>query len=142
MQRLSAVRFTSNWSLLILLLTASLFVIGCDSNDSGMEDPDPDPEVTTLADIVSSTDNLSTLAAALDATGQASTLADANAEFTVFAPANSAFDNVDVQSLVDNPELTTGLLNFHIVAGETLTYCGGRNADRQRSGRAEHRHHR
>ena len=84
-------------------------------------DPDPDPDVTTLADIVSSTDNLSTLAAALDATGQAGTLADTDAQFTVFAPQNSAFDNVDVQSLVDNPELTRGLLNFHIVAGETLT---------------------
>ena len=82
-----------------------------------MEDPDP----TTLADIVSSTDNLSTLAAALDATGQTETLANTDQEFTVFAPQNSAFDNVDVQSLVDNPDLTSGLLNFHIVAGETLT---------------------
>lgn len=84
-------------------------------------DPDPDPDVTTLADIVSNTESLSTLAAALEATGQAGSLADADAEFTVFAPQNSAFDNVDVQSLVDNPELTSGLLNFHIVAGETLT---------------------
>ena len=71
--------------------------------------------------IIGNTDNLSTLAAALQATGQNAVLDDDATTFTVFAPANTAFDNVDVQSLTDTPDLTRDLLNFHIVQGEALT---------------------
>lgn len=107
-------------SVLALFLAASLVLTGCDSGGSGTDDPDPEP-TTTLLDIVNDTESLSTLGAALEATGQAGALGDEDAQFTVFAPSNAAFENVDVQSLVDNPNLTSDLLNFHIVQGEALT---------------------
>lgn len=91
---------------------------GCDSSDSGMDDMEPS---TTLAGIVQNTDDLSTLLSALQATGQAEALSNEDATFTVFAPANSAFENVDVESLTNNPDLTTDLLNYHLVQGEALT---------------------
>ena len=71
--------------------------------------------------IIGNTDNRSTLAAALQATGQNAVLDDDATTSTVFAPANAAFDNIDVQSLTDTPDLTRDLLNFHIVQGEALT---------------------
>ncbi|WP_245846225.1 fasciclin domain-containing protein [Longibacter salinarum] len=108
----------------LLVLTLALIATGCDSGGSAMDD-DMDSEnedaVTTLADVVNDIANLSTLGAALEATGQDETLADENTTFTVFAPANAAFDNVDVESLTNNPDLTTRLLNYHVVAGEALT---------------------
>ena len=105
---------------LVALLLFALVWAGCDSGDSGMDDMMEEPS-QTLAQIVSETSTLSTLAAALDATGQTAALQDENATFTVFAPANVAFENVDVESLVNNPDLTEGLINYHLVVGEALT---------------------
>ena len=102
---------------LLALVAGPLLFAGCDSSDSGMDDGPS----SSLAGIVSETDDLSTLLAALQATGQAETLGNEDATFTVFAPANSAFENVDVESLTDNPDLTTDLLNYHIVPNEALT---------------------
>lgn len=118
MQFLNLQLFSLRGSVLAVFLATSLILMGCDSGGSDLEDPEP---TTTLLDVVNDTDDLSTLAAALEATGQASALGDENAQFTVFAPSNAAFENVDVQSLVDNPNLTSDLLNFHIVQGEALT---------------------
>jgi len=101
------------------LVAGPLFLIGCDSDDSGMDDTD-EPS-SSLVGVVSDTDDLSTLLAALQATGQAEGLGNEDATFTVFAPSNAAFENVDVESLTDNLDLTTDLLNYHIVPNEVLT---------------------
>jgi uncharacterized surface protein with fasciclin (FAS1) repeats len=39
--------------------------------------------------------------------------------FTVFAPANSAFDPYDVDLLLSNPGLLGSVLDYHVVAGDT-----------------------
>ena len=92
-------------------------LLGCDSGGSGMEDGPSN----SLAEVVSTNSDLSTLASALEAAGLAETLGNEEATFTVFAPANPAFENVDVESLTNSPESLTDLLNFHVVQGEALT---------------------
>jgi transforming growth factor-beta-induced protein len=86
-------------------------LVGCDSGGSGMEDGPSN----SLAEVVSTNSDLSTLASALEAAGLAETLGNEEATFTVFAPANPAFENVDVESLTNSPESLTDLLNFHVV---------------------------
>ncbi len=98
------------------LFAFALVLAGCDSDGSGMEEPS-----NTLTQVVSNNNDLSTLASALQAADLAETLGNENATFTVFAPANPAFDNVDVQSLTNNPDPLRDLLNFHVVQGEALT---------------------
>ncbi|MCS3646148.1 fasciclin domain-containing protein [Salinibacter ruber] len=75
----------------------------------------------SIIQVVSNDNDLGTLASALQAADLAETLGNENATFTVFAPANPAFDNVDVQSLANNPDPLRDLLNFHVVQGEALT---------------------
>jgi uncharacterized surface protein with fasciclin (FAS1) repeats len=101
-----------------VLAASMLLLAGCDSGGSGMEDPEP---TSTLAETVSGNSGLSTLAAALEAAGKVETLDDEDATFTVFAPANSAFENVDVESLTSNPGPLGDLLDYHVVQGEALT---------------------
>ena len=103
------------------LLAMALVLAGCDSN--GTVEPEPAPGgPTTLADAVSSTDNLSTLATALDTTGRTETLDDEGSTFTVFAPSNAAFESYDVEFLTnpDNAALLGEVLDYHVVAGEAL----------------------
>ncbi|MEF8794868.1 MAG: fasciclin domain-containing protein [Salinivenus sp.] len=101
------------------LLAIALVLAGCDSN--GTVEPEPAPGgPTTLADVVSSTDNLSTLATALDTTGRVGTLDDESATFTVFAPSNSAFSAYDVDFLINNADLLGGVLDYHVVAGQAV----------------------
>jgi uncharacterized surface protein with fasciclin (FAS1) repeats len=96
----------------------ALVLVGCDSNDGGMDDP---VETTTLADVVSQTDNLSTLGDALGAANRTGTLDDEDATFTVFAPSNSAFSAYDVDFLVDNADLLGDVLDYHVVQGSAVT---------------------
>jgi uncharacterized surface protein with fasciclin (FAS1) repeats len=84
--------------------------------DEEMEEP-----TDTIADLAVATDSLSTLVAALDAAELVEVFADEDAEFTVFAPTNEAF--ADIQSSVDElllPENQADLQNvlqYHVVEG-------------------------
>ena len=100
------------------LLALALVLVGCDSNDSNMEEPPQ--EATTLADIVSQTDNLSTLGDALGATNRTDVLDNEDATFTVFAPSNSAFQFYDVDFLVNNPDLLGDVIDYHVVEGSAV----------------------
>jgi|GEM_PF-2570217 len=100
------------------LLAMALVLAGCDSNDGGMDDP---VEATTLADVVSQTESLSTLADALSAADRAETLDSENATFTVFAPSNDALSAYDVDFLIDNADLLGDVLDYHVVQGSAVT---------------------
>ncbi|MEF8939065.1 MAG: fasciclin domain-containing protein [Salinivenus sp.] len=102
------------------LLAVALVLTGCDSDDSGMDDP-PEPAPTTLADVVTDADNLSTLATALGAANRADALDDTSATYTVFAPANPAFDFYDVDFLTSNTDLLGSVLDYHVVQGAAVT---------------------
>jgi uncharacterized surface protein with fasciclin (FAS1) repeats len=93
----------------------ALVLAGCDSN--GTVEPEPAPEpATTIADIVSGTDNLSTLAGVLS-DAQVEALSDTNATFTVFAPSNAAFEPYDFS---DNTDLVAPVVNYHVVQGAAV----------------------
>ncbi|WP_169577910.1 fasciclin domain-containing protein [Salisaeta longa] len=104
--------------MLLGLLALVIVASGCDDDGGGpggMTEP-------TITDLATDTDNLSTLVAALQATGLAGTLDDESATFTVFAPSNSAFSAYDVNALLQsNPALLEEVLGFHVVAGAEVT---------------------
>ena len=105
------------WSLLGAgLLALALVVVGCDS-DSGMDDdPEPTP-VTTIADVVGNTDNLSTLAGVLS-DDQAGALDDTSTTYTVFAPFNAAFEPYDFS---ENEDLVAPVIDYHVVEGAAVS---------------------
>jgi transforming growth factor-beta-induced protein len=100
------------------ILSVSLFIVSCSNDDDGGM---PTPDGVTIADFVANNAEYSSLAAALDAAGLTATLAG-NANFTVFAPNNTAFSAFlsanGFASLEDVPvdALREILLN-HVVEG-------------------------
>ena len=65
------------------------------------------PQTNTLAGALAEADLVSAL--------------DSDGPYTVFAPVNSAFENIDADTLLDQPELLDRVLNYHIVEGQELT---------------------
>lgn len=64
--------------------------------------------------------DFTTLVAALEATGLDATLANEEAEFTVFAPTDAAFAMIDaavLDRLLENPDELSAILLQHVVAG-------------------------
>lgn len=102
------------------LLAVTLILTGCDTNGDGSDDPDPtQPE--TVADIVSSSENdTGTLADALDQAGLSEDLENEDQTFTVFAPVNSAFENIDADELLDDDDLLSEVLTYHVVPDQAL----------------------
>lgn len=97
-------------------------------------------EQKTITGLAADTDSLSTLVAAVTAADLAKTLDDKNADFTVFAPANSAFEKlpagtVDTLLKPENKEMLAGILTYHVIPsaamaadlsdGQTLTTVQG-----------------
>lgn len=67
---------------------------------------------------------LSTLVSAVQAAGLVDTLNDTSAQYTIFAPANSAFEKIpaaDLQALLANQQGLTDVLTYHVYAGEAYT---------------------
>lgn len=98
--------------------TLAMFLAGC--NDSGDNTTStPSPSSKNIAEIALGAPELTTLVAALNATGLVSTVADTN-DITVFAPTNDAFDALDKKVLncllepVGLPTLSD-VLKYHVV---------------------------
>ena len=67
---------------------------------------------------------LSTLVTAVTAAGLVDTLNDTSAKYTIFAPANSAFEKIpaaDLQALLADKAMLTDVLTYHVYAGEEYT---------------------
>jgi transforming growth factor-beta-induced protein len=107
-------RWTGLW---VGLLAFALVLTGCDSNGNGGDDMPDNPTITELA---SNQDNLSTLASALQSAGLDDDLGDDEQTFTVFAPTNSAFQNIDADELTGNAELLSEVLEYHVVPGQAI----------------------
>ena len=91
----------------------------------GDDDPiTPDNTPTeSIMDIVDVTTDLSTLKAAIDAAMLRETLSG-NGPFTVFAPTNAAFAELDTEVLnylLATPEELTKVLTYHVVQGNVLS---------------------
>lgn len=87
-----------------------------DGSTAGMAD---DPAATAA----SANPVLSTLVTAVTEAGLVDTLNDTSAEYTIFAPANTAFEAVPedaLTALLADKEALTNVLTFHVHAGEKL----------------------
>lgn len=74
-----------------------------------------DPTSGTIADVATANGSFTTLLSALGTTGLDTTLADASGKFTVFAPTDTAFADIDTSGLT-NDELRDILL-YHVISG-------------------------
>ena len=108
------------WPALLGVAALSLVVAACDSDDS-VTPPDPDPEVETIADVVASDANFSTLLTLLQDAGLVEALADEDATLTVFAPTNAAFAPFDAAALTASPEVAQDVLLHHVIGGVAAT---------------------
>ncbi|MBW3603692.1 MAG: fasciclin domain-containing protein [Actinobacteria bacterium] len=67
--------------------------------------------------------NLTTLVQAVDAAGLVDTL-NSDGPFTIFAPANCAFEEIpeeDLNALLEDTDQLTTVLTYHVVQGEALS---------------------
>jgi len=94
------------------LLACALLLVGCDSN-GGTDTP-------TVTELAANESDLSTLVGALQQAGLDETLNNENQSFTVFAPVNSAFQNIDAGDLTSNSDLLDEVLTYHVVAGQRI----------------------
>lgn len=96
---------------LVLLLGLGALGVSAQTNDN-------------IVDIAAKNNNFDTVHAAIVAAGLADTLASADAEYTVFAPTDNAFNNFDETNpdalatvLADAEGALTTVLTYHVVAG-------------------------
>ncbi|HRE89887.1 MAG TPA: fasciclin domain-containing protein, partial [Myxococcota bacterium] len=87
--------------------------------DAVLMPPEPGPTTNTIADIVTTDPEFSTLASAVTAAGLGTTLAGTG-PFTVFAPTNAAFDALPagtLAALLEDTEALTDVLLYHAIVG-------------------------
>ena len=108
-----------NYFKILPILFLSLFIISCgdDNDDDGVCCAG-----SSIVDLASQTESLSTLVSALQVTGLDATLSSPGA-FTVLAPTNDAFDafltSINAASLEDIPvDVLTNVLLNHVIIGE------------------------
>ncbi|GEM80195.1 fasciclin domain-containing protein [Vibrio superstes] len=104
-----------------LLATLTLFfVTACDDDD---DDTSSTLSAATIADAAVADGNFTTLVAAAQQADLVDTLSDPNAELTVFAPTDAAFEkflmenNLTADELLGSPDLAD-ILTYHVIAGE------------------------
>ena len=109
----------------LLGLTILVTLAGCGGGGEKHYVPDPHPQPapdpTTIVDVVVADGRFTTLVAALQAAGLDGTLDDENAEFTVFAPTDDAFNLLGqdaIDSLLADTETLTDILTYHVLSGE------------------------
>ena len=103
-----------------LLIASTVFVSSCNEED---EMPPETLPTENIMEIVDKTASVSTLKAAIDAAGLRATLSGAG-PFTVFAPTNDAFAEVDADVLaylLATPEELTKVLTYHVVSGNVMS---------------------
>ncbi|MDN4165308.1 fasciclin domain-containing protein [Cytophagales bacterium LB-30] len=116
--------YFSNASRAFALLTiagSSLFFASCDK-----EDEDPAPTMTVM-EIIEETAGLDSLEKYLNTYPDLVALFEGSAEYTVFAPNNTAFAGLlatpgfpsDIRDI--NPDIVKGVLTYHAVSGTTLS---------------------
>lgn len=118
------------FSLLIGLLAGSMLLLaGCDSGGSngsstnsgdGDDSPDSGTSGSTVTELTVNTDKLSTLENAVKAANLDDDLSADDKTFTVFAPVNSAFSNIEIGDLTGDDALLKKVLTYHVVSGKEI----------------------
>jgi len=112
------ISMTKKALLFLFLLSAPVFIVGCDDDDDDMSSGSD-----TIIDIANRTPELSTLVSAINASGVGSALGG-DGPFTVFAPSNDAFAKLDPETLntiIATPSLLNSLLQYHVVGGKVFS---------------------
>jgi transforming growth factor-beta-induced protein len=105
------------------LLHMSIALAGILFFSSCSKDEDKPVATKDIMELAQSTSNLSTFVSAVNAAGLTSALKGPG-PFTVFAPSNAAFANVDaatLEALLANPAALADLLKYHVVSGEKMS---------------------
>lgn len=113
---------------LILATSISAFaLIGCSDGSDGLNDTtNPSQSEAGSANIVETAvaaGTFNTLAAALEATGLNTVLADESATYTVFAPNDDAFAALGqetIDALLADPDTLRDILLYHVIAGQAV----------------------
>ncbi|MBK8881413.1 MAG: fasciclin domain-containing protein [Bacteroidales bacterium] len=106
-----------NLFLMSIALTGLLFFPSCD------KDEDKPSATKDIIQVAQSKSNLSTFVTAVNAAGLTSAL-KGTGPFTVFAPSNAAFANLDaatLEALLADPAALADLLKYHVVSGEKMS---------------------
>lgn len=106
-------------SMFAIALIAMFVFTSCD------DDNDDDNMIVTndIVALATSTSDLSTLVTAISTANLTSTL-QGEGPFTVFAPTNDAFDNLEdgvLETLLDNPDVLAEVLQYHVVSGKVMS---------------------
>ena len=105
---------------LSMIVGVAIVSASCEKEEEPVTpDPMPDP-VAKIMEIVDSNDDFSTLATAIDAADLRATL-NGVGPFTVFAPTNAAFEQLDtdvLNFLLSNPAELAKVLTYHVVSGK------------------------
>ncbi|GAM78414.1 transforming growth factor-beta induced protein IG-H3 precursor [Vibrio ishigakensis] len=100
-----------------ILVASSLLLVGCDDDD------DDTISAATVVDAAVADGNFTTLVAAAEQAGLVEALSDPNAELTVFAPTDAAFEkyltenNLTADELLGSPDLAD-ILTYHVIGSE------------------------
>jgi len=116
---------------LALAAVATSFVMSCESKPTEetetvvVEETVVEEVPNTVVDIAVGSPDHTTLVAAVQAAGLVETLSG-DGPFTVFAPTNAAFaalpeGTVDTLLLPENKDQLTGVLTYHVVAGNVMS---------------------
>ena len=107
---------------LIQVMTVGLVVVALGAVTAGpVAAEKAKKKAPTIAKVVASSDDFSTLLTALETADLVDVFADKKARYTVFAPTNDAFAAVpaaDLQALLDDPEALADVLKYHVVEGK------------------------
>ena len=109
------------------LVLACLALTACDGIDTKTPEPVPLADLPaptpTILDVAIEAGNFTTLIAAIDAAGLTSTIDDASATLTVFAPTDAAFallGEAAINDLLADPDTLSDILLYHVVSGTAL----------------------
>ena len=109
------------------LVFACVALTACDGLDTKTPDPVPLADLPaptpTILDVAIEAGNFTTLIAAIDAAGLTSTIDDASATLTVFAPTDAAFallGETAINDLLADPDTLSDILLYHVVSGTAL----------------------
>lgn len=92
--------------------------------DSVILPPDLTPSALTIAEIAAANEDFETLVAAATAANLVGTLSDPDADLTLFAPTDAAFEALGEEAvpfLLDNLEILESVLLYHVLGAEVTS---------------------
>ena len=117
------------------LVLACLALTACGGVDMKTSEPVPLADLPaptpTILDVAIEAGDFTTLIAAIDAAGLTSTIDDASATLTVFAPTDAAFallGEAAINELLADPDALSDILLYHVVSGTALDSAAATDA--------------